>query len=419
MSLKESVLWIVFLLCLGSTHVLGANIGDIENHWAKEMIEDAVVDGWVNGYEDETFHPENSVTRIEFLKMLLASSNEYLIVTGGRLYPESYLETAKVRGILLNENPQDILTRNDVCQILSRYIDLTNVKASKKDFKDLEDKDCAEILKLENLGVICGYEDGTFQRDKLVTRAEAVVLVQRAVKAKKERALNTNWVLSQSTRYTNYVGHEKTGSSFDLLSYEIEKGKLFITDEGRYQETNHEELKSDIFEVSKACKVIQNLVSDVGYVGVSYFPSQTSNRELIISYGQNEKRVSNQTNEFWITYFQDSFENLKENSRVDIFSENCYMKISVIYLWQDAHEFQKGNYVDSLLKRRLEKGLEGEFGEQYARQITEYIAQKIEEMFQREDHYDVEIGQKTVGKYQVDYYKKENGIPEFYISKAY
>ncbi len=409
------MLVILVVLYLFSSVVFGVEIKDIDSHWAKEQIQNALVDGWVSGYEDETFKPDNPVTRAEFLKMLLENANDYLMVVGSTLYPDSYIHTAKMKGLVQDEDPSENLTRMGACKILAKYIDLTDVSKVPNRYQDVEDDE--DVLKLINLGVIQGYEDNTFRGEAYVTRAEAVVMLQRALHAKQELSLCREYQLENSTHYTNYEGHEKIGSSFDKISYEIKNQNLYITDEGRYQEAKNEKIKSSIFDVSKACKVIQNMVNEVGYVGVSYYPSELLPNQLIIAYGQNEKRVSNLTNEITITYYQNAFYNLREKSRVDVFSEECYMKISVGKLWQELHEFQNGNYIDKNLLARLEKALEGEFGKKYAKEITNYIAEKIEETFEREDNYEIEVGQKQCGSYRVDYYKPQNANPEFYISK--
>ncbi len=43
---------------------------DIDNHWAKDWIKNAVDLGFVSGYEDGTFKPDRTITRAEFSTML-------------------------------------------------------------------------------------------------------------------------------------------------------------------------------------------------------------------------------------------------------------------------------------------------------------------------------------------------------------
>ena len=43
---------------------------DVTTHWARESIERAAALGWINGYEDGTFRPDNRITRAEAMTMI-------------------------------------------------------------------------------------------------------------------------------------------------------------------------------------------------------------------------------------------------------------------------------------------------------------------------------------------------------------
>ncbi len=43
---------------------------DISNHWAKDYINSSAVKGWIGGYEDGTFRPDNNILRCEAMKMI-------------------------------------------------------------------------------------------------------------------------------------------------------------------------------------------------------------------------------------------------------------------------------------------------------------------------------------------------------------
>lgn len=46
------------------------NITDIDGHWAQPYIASAVKKGWVKGYEDGTFKPDQYITRAEFVTLV-------------------------------------------------------------------------------------------------------------------------------------------------------------------------------------------------------------------------------------------------------------------------------------------------------------------------------------------------------------
>lgn len=43
---------------------------DIDDHWAKSYILKAVGAGWINGYPDGTFRPDQPITRVEAMKII-------------------------------------------------------------------------------------------------------------------------------------------------------------------------------------------------------------------------------------------------------------------------------------------------------------------------------------------------------------
>lgn len=51
----------------------GTKFSDIQGHWAQQQIEQAVSEGWVDGYPDGTFRPDETITQAEFTKLLLAA----------------------------------------------------------------------------------------------------------------------------------------------------------------------------------------------------------------------------------------------------------------------------------------------------------------------------------------------------------
>lgn len=58
------------------------NLKDIDNHWAKESIKKVISKTWIKGYEDNTFKPDNALTRAELssvLNKVLERGNDYKI----------------------------------------------------------------------------------------------------------------------------------------------------------------------------------------------------------------------------------------------------------------------------------------------------------------------------------------------------
>jgi hypothetical protein len=94
--------------------------------------------GYVSGYEDGTFKPDRVVTRAEILKFALKAAE---------------IEIEPVGEVTFTDVPQD-----------AWYYSLV-LTASKK-------------------GIVSGYEDGTFQPDRVVTRAEGTKIILKALNVK-------------------------------------------------------------------------------------------------------------------------------------------------------------------------------------------------------------------------------------------
>ncbi|WP_260405617.1 S-layer homology domain-containing protein [Paenibacillus sp. 598K] len=109
---------------------------DLDGHWAKQEIERAAGLGFVNGYPDGTFRPQNAVTRAEFIAMI------------------------------------------------ARAMELPPSGVAATDFADQEaipDWAKPSIAEAQAAGVITGYEDGTFRPHSLINRTEMVAMVVRAL----------------------------------------------------------------------------------------------------------------------------------------------------------------------------------------------------------------------------------------------
>lgn len=55
---------------------------DIDGHWAENYIADAVAKGWIAGYEDGTFRPEQNITRAEAMTIINRMLNRFVNAEG-------------------------------------------------------------------------------------------------------------------------------------------------------------------------------------------------------------------------------------------------------------------------------------------------------------------------------------------------
>ncbi len=123
---------------------------DIKEHWAQSAILSLVDEGVINGYEDNTFRPNRSVTRAEF---------------------------AKIVALAFDIKPSQGAT-----------------------FSDVPAKHWATeyISALVDQGIIQGYPDGTFRPSNKITRAEALTMLARALDLLNSDQTTPEWAPSFS-----------------------------------------------------------------------------------------------------------------------------------------------------------------------------------------------------------------------------
>lgn len=98
------------------------NFNDINSHWAKSYIYTLYELGYVSGYSESEFRPNNNVTYAEVATMLLNSCGYKEEVNNLKLkWPDNYIEKAKSFGLYKNLNYTDSnipMTRGEVAIFL-------------------------------------------------------------------------------------------------------------------------------------------------------------------------------------------------------------------------------------------------------------------------------------------------------------
>lgn len=156
----------------------------IQGHWAERALSKAVSDGLIKG-SDKGLEPDRNVTKAELITMMMravgiendqgqgpqwysAAANK-AVELGWTDYLsdiEADINRAASAGIIanamqINGNSFDVKTFTDDAEISQAgYLDAV--------------RDCV------SLGIITGYPDGSFKPLNTITRAEAVVIIQRA-----------------------------------------------------------------------------------------------------------------------------------------------------------------------------------------------------------------------------------------------
>ena len=229
---------------------------DIQGHWAQEEIQRAMDAGWIDGYPDGTFQPEQTITRAEFTKLLLDAIHltpdsetvawmkgasqaqapmedmaDHWLTEGG------WMDAALVSGMVVTQDynyhnfrPEKPIARYEIALMTTRA--LGQVKEGNQLLDSLDYTDDNTILpwmkgyvnEAVKAGVLHGYPDGSFQPHATSTRAEAVVMIQRMLDRMEEGV--TDDVTVQVT--CDNWGNERT-VTLDDPTVQVVDGTLYVS----------------------------------------------------------------------------------------------------------------------------------------------------------------------------------------------
>lgn len=389
--------------------VKAIELKDIENHWAKENIVRLLTNGKVNGYEDGTFKPDKDVTVLEFIKLLLDTLDIPLVEDGLSKWPDYYIATAQKYQMQYEYN--QLLTRYEATDIISKIINLKSVSISKNQLIDLNSPYKNVILKLITLDVVHGYEDFTFRGENHLTRAEAVTMVLRVLEAKEKIILQQKYAINST--YTNVHVSEASNSKINKIRYEIKNHKIYFYDSGRFSHVQNYSIDEKYITNKKLIRLVESLVSENSYTALYYAPSEYIINQIILKYGENEEMVSRNLEYFSLTYYEDKLYDLEKMTLKEMFSNQCYLKITIKKMWKEPYEFENGNYIDEGIKEKLLRALQVEFGKE-AEKILENLLTKYIQMVTTKDVIQEQI---IVGNKLINIYKTDATSLEFYFEK--
>lgn len=166
-----------------------------KDHWAFSYIGELVDKGVLEGYDDGSFRPENTVTRAEWAKIMVLAAglpvndnNVYFTDMQGH-WANMYVNTARDYLSAYTDGtykPDQAAVREDVTVSMVRLkgYDTSNVDYSYlnqfSDTASISNSLKAYVAVAVEKGLIDGFDDGTFRGQNTLTRAEAAALLWRA-----------------------------------------------------------------------------------------------------------------------------------------------------------------------------------------------------------------------------------------------
>ena len=166
---------------------------DISGHWAEKNITELAALGAVSGYPDGSFKPDNKITRSEFTVILVKAFE--LEPKSGKVFSDTVshwakdsIATAASYGIIngYDENtfgPDDTITREQMAAMIVNAAKLTpgSAELSFTDRNSISDWSRESMAAAVQNGIISGYPDNTVRPQGNATRAEAVTVIINAL----------------------------------------------------------------------------------------------------------------------------------------------------------------------------------------------------------------------------------------------
>jgi len=208
----------------GAASTVTPRFDDLQDHWAKSQITRLATLGMVKGYRDNTYKPDQMVSRLEALVLIVQSAgyspapaSKTRSSTKNRLQKPSantsarvpwgqpYLDMAEEKGFLPKPADGEFdlnapATRIDIAELLARVLYIApplNAKtfalddntsstnnsqpAIPKDIDTVPETDQPLLQAVVNAGIMSGYPDGTFHPHQTVSRAELAAIVSQLI----------------------------------------------------------------------------------------------------------------------------------------------------------------------------------------------------------------------------------------------
>lgn len=165
------------------------NFPDIKGHWALGSIQKLINKKFIKGYPDGYFKPNQSITRAEFIKILVtalnlkSNTNTPIFNDTKTHWAKNEISAAREAGITDgykdgNFKPNNNITRAEIVSMINNAKAFP-AKTSSIKFSDVKKGHWAEpaIYTAAANGIVSGYKGGLFKPNNNATRAEACSMI--------------------------------------------------------------------------------------------------------------------------------------------------------------------------------------------------------------------------------------------------
>ncbi len=213
------------------------NFNDIKGHWAEKTITEWLEKGYVKGYPDGTFKPNEPITRAEFITL----TNRVIFFSGtGEVnfrdvrqkdwfYKDLQIAVNKyIIGFPDNTfRANRIVSREQAASIAARINELADDKeAAKKfyDYRDISDWAKGYVGAAVSANLMQGFPENMFLPKHSLTRAQAVVVLQNLMNSRNYTITEPGTTLANMTITGDLIVEASVGDSDVYLENVTVKG---------------------------------------------------------------------------------------------------------------------------------------------------------------------------------------------------
>ncbi|SET37782.1 S-layer homology domain-containing protein [Natronincola peptidivorans] len=170
---------------------------DIENHWGQKHIEEWLNKGLISGYPDGSFRPDYTITRAEFFTLVNKAFhlNDTLEIRFNDVNETDWfysqigkaLKAGYISGYPDNTiQPNNSISRQEAAIVLTKLLKLdTSLEDDSinifQDSSKIARWSKGPVSAVIRYGLMKGYPDGSFHPERPITRAEAVIVLNKSL----------------------------------------------------------------------------------------------------------------------------------------------------------------------------------------------------------------------------------------------
>jgi len=191
---KHIIIWLsVLVIVTSSNFSYGVTLSDVNQvTWAQESIQFMIDKGFISGYSNGTFMPQNVITRAELITIINKMNNftEEKIISFNDVKSSDWYHKEVAKAVYAGVangfpdntfKPNDAVTREQVAVILNNLYGFENKTDvfTILDFNNISSWAKDAVGNIVGSGIMKGYPDGKFLGKNPITRAEVAVVLNK------------------------------------------------------------------------------------------------------------------------------------------------------------------------------------------------------------------------------------------------